>query len=104
EREIERQIAIYEEGGEVVQETLHFDPARENAPPLRSKEEAQDYRYFPEPDLVPIEALREWLLDELRATLPESPAARLERVLFAGVDLRDAEALNAEPARVGRLE
>src|SRR5438094_6793135 len=54
EREIERQIAIYEEGGEVVQETLHFDPARENAPPLRSKEEAQDYRYFPEPDLVPI--------------------------------------------------
>src|SRR5207249_1919972 len=78
EREIERQIAIYEGGGEVVQETLHFDPARENAPPLRSKEEAQDYRYFPEPDLVPIEPLREWSPDELRATLPESPAARLD--------------------------
>ena len=104
EREIERQIAIYEEGGEVVQETLHFDPARENAPPLRSKEEAQDYRYFPEPDLVPIEPLREWSLDELRATLPESPAARLEGVLAAGLELRDAEALNTEPARVGLFE
>ena len=104
EREIERQIGVYEAGGEVVQETLHFDPARENAPPLRSKEEAQDYRYFPEPDLVPIEPLREWSLDELRTTLPESPAARLERVLSAGLDLRDAEALNAEPARVGLFE
>ena len=104
EREIERQIGIYEEGGEVVQETLHFDPARENAPPLRSKEEAQDYRYFPEPDLVPIEPLREWSLDGLRADLPESPAARLERVLAAGLDLRDAEALNSEPARVDLYE
>jgi aspartyl-tRNA(Asn)/glutamyl-tRNA(Gln) amidotransferase subunit B len=104
QREIKRQIAIYEAGGEVVQETLHFDPARENAPPLRSKEEAQDYRYFPEPDLVPIEPLREWSLDELRADLPESPAARLERVLAAGLDLRDAEALNAESARVGLFE
>ncbi len=104
EREIERQIGVYEAGGTVEQETLHFDPARENAPPLRSKEEAQDYRYFPEPDLVPIESLREWSLDELRSTLPESPAARLERVLSAGLDLRDAEALNTEPARVGLFE
>jgi len=104
EREIERQIGVYEAGGEVEQETLHFDPARENAPPLRSKEEAQDYRYFPEPDLVPIEPLREWSLDELRAELPESPAVRLERVLAAGVDLRDAEALNLERGRVGLFE
>jgi aspartyl-tRNA(Asn)/glutamyl-tRNA(Gln) amidotransferase subunit B len=58
EREIERQIATYESGGQVEQETLHFDPNREDAPPLRSKEEAEDYRYFPEPDLVPIEPLR----------------------------------------------
>src|SRR5207237_7100637 len=76
----------------------------EDATPLRSKEEAQDYRYFPEPDLLPVEPLREWSLDELRATLPESPAARLERVLAAGVDLRDAEALNAEPERVSLFE
>jgi aspartyl-tRNA(Asn)/glutamyl-tRNA(Gln) amidotransferase subunit B len=104
EREIQRQVEIYEAGGEVEQETLHFDPGRENAPPLRSKEEAQDYRYFPEPDLVPLEPLREWSLGELRAGLPESPAARLRRVLAAGVELRDAEALNADPARVALFE
>ena len=59
EREIQRQIEIYESGGEVEQETMHFDPGNESAPPLRSKEEAQDYRYFPEPDLVPLEPPRE---------------------------------------------
>jgi aspartyl-tRNA(Asn)/glutamyl-tRNA(Gln) amidotransferase subunit B len=104
EREIERQAALYESGGQVEQETLHFDPNREDAPPLRSKEEAQDYRYFPEPDLVPVEPLLEWSLDELRATLPELPAARLERLLAVGLELRDAEALNTEPARVSLFE
>jgi len=104
EREIDRQIATYESGGQVEQETLHFDPNREDAPPLRSKEEAEDYRYFPEPDLVPIEPLREWSLEELRGELPESPSARLERVLATGLDLRDAEALNLEPARVTLFE
>ena len=59
EREIQRQIEIYESGGEVEQETMHFDPGNESAPPLRSKEEAQDYRYLPEPDLVPLEPPRE---------------------------------------------
>src|SRR5205823_4268210 len=58
-REVQRQIEIYEAGGEVEQETLHFDPAHESAPPLRWKEEAQDYRYLPEPDLVPIEPAAE---------------------------------------------
>jgi len=104
EREIERQVALYESGGKVEQETLHFDPNREDAPPLRSKEEAQDYRYFPEPDLVPVEPLLEWSLDELKATLPELPAARLERLLAAGLELRDAEALNTEHARVSLFE
>jgi len=104
EREIERQVALYESGGQVEQETLHFDPNREDAPPLRSKEEAQDYRYFPEPDLVPVEPLLEWSLAELKATLPELPAARLERLLAAGLELRDAEALNTEPARVSLFE
>jgi len=104
EREIDRQIATYESGGQVEQETLHFDPNREDAPPLRSKEEAEDYRYFPEPDLVPIEPLREWSLEELRGELPESPSSRLERVLATGLDLRDAEALNLEPARVTLFE
>jgi aspartyl-tRNA(Asn)/glutamyl-tRNA(Gln) amidotransferase subunit B len=79
QREVDRQIAIYEAGGEVEQETLHFDPGAESAPPLRSKEEAQDYRYFPEPDLVPIEPPSE-LVEKVRAELPESPATRIRRI------------------------
>jgi aspartyl-tRNA(Asn)/glutamyl-tRNA(Gln) amidotransferase subunit B len=58
---------------------MHFDPGNESAPPLRSKEEAQDYRYLPEPDLVPLEPPRD-LVDELRAQLPELPGARIERM------------------------
>ena len=79
DREIRRQVEIYESGGEVEQETLHFDPGNEAAPPLRSKEEAQDYRYFPEPDLVPLEPERE-LVERLRADLPELPTARIRRL------------------------
>jgi aspartyl-tRNA(Asn)/glutamyl-tRNA(Gln) amidotransferase subunit B len=79
QREVERQIGVYESGGEVEQETLHFDPGAESAPPLRSKEEAQDYRYFPEPDLVPLEPSRE-LVDRVRAELPELPGERIRRV------------------------
>jgi aspartyl-tRNA(Asn)/glutamyl-tRNA(Gln) amidotransferase subunit B len=76
EREVRRQIEIYETGGEVEQETLHFDPGNEAAPPLRSKEEAQDYRYFPEPDLVPLEPERD-LVELLRAELGELPSKRI---------------------------
>jgi aspartyl-tRNA(Asn)/glutamyl-tRNA(Gln) amidotransferase subunit B len=79
EREIERQIRIYESGGEVEQETLHFDPSHESAPPLRSKEEAEDYRYFPDPDLVPVEPPRE-LVERLRGQVPELPGARIVRL------------------------
>jgi len=76
ERELQRQIQIYESGGEVEQETMHFDPGNESAPPLRSKEEAQDYRYLPEPDLVPLEPPRD-LVERLRGELPELPSLRL---------------------------
>jgi aspartyl-tRNA(Asn)/glutamyl-tRNA(Gln) amidotransferase subunit B len=79
QREVERQIAVYEAGGEVVQETLHFDPGAEAAPPLRSKEEAQDYRYFPEPDLVPLEPPL-GLVNSIRAELPELPGQRIRRL------------------------
>jgi aspartyl-tRNA(Asn)/glutamyl-tRNA(Gln) amidotransferase subunit B len=79
EREIARQIAIYEAGGQVEQETLHFDPLNESSPPLRSKEEAHDYRYFPDPDLVPVEPPRE-LVERLRLDLPELPGRRLRRI------------------------
>jgi aspartyl-tRNA(Asn)/glutamyl-tRNA(Gln) amidotransferase subunit B len=78
-REVERQIALYEAGGTVEQETLHFDPAHEDSPPLRSKEEAQDYRYFPEPDLVPVHPPAE-LVERLRAEIGELPSARIGRI------------------------
>src|SRR5471030_816035 len=79
EKEIARQIAIYEAGGTVDQETLHFDPADEASPPLRSKEEAEEYRYFPEPDLVPVQPPKE-LVDRLRAETFELPSARIKRI------------------------
>jgi aspartyl-tRNA(Asn)/glutamyl-tRNA(Gln) amidotransferase subunit B len=91
EREIRRQVEIYESGGQVVQETLHFDPGNESAPPLRSKEEAQDYRYFPEPDLVPLEPSRE-LVERMHGELPELPSARIRR-LEAEVGFSLAEGL-----------
>jgi aspartyl-tRNA(Asn)/glutamyl-tRNA(Gln) amidotransferase subunit B len=79
EREIARQSRVYEEGGTVEQETLHFDPAHEESPPLRSKEEAQDYRYFPEPDLVPVHPPAE-LVEKLRGEVGELPGARIRRL------------------------
>jgi aspartyl-tRNA(Asn)/glutamyl-tRNA(Gln) amidotransferase subunit B len=79
EREIARQVRIYEGGGVVEQETLHFDPAHEESPPMRSKEEAQDYRYFPEPDLVPVQPPAD-LVDKLRGEIGELPGARIARI------------------------
>jgi aspartyl-tRNA(Asn)/glutamyl-tRNA(Gln) amidotransferase subunit B len=76
--EVARQIALLEAGELVVQETLHFDPASGRLSPLRSKEEAHDYRYFPEPDLVPLVPTEE-MLERARGALPELPAARIER-------------------------
>jgi len=90
--EIERQIALLEAGEPVVQETLHFDPASGRLSSLRSKEEAHDYRYFPEPDLVPLVPTPE-MLDAARAALPELPAEREARY-------RDAFGLAGDPARL----
>ncbi len=77
--EIERQAAVLDGGGRVVQETRHFQEESGTTTSGRSKEEAQDYRYFPEPDLVPVAPSREWV-EELRATLPELPSARRARL------------------------
>jgi aspartyl-tRNA(Asn)/glutamyl-tRNA(Gln) amidotransferase subunit B len=79
EAEIERQIGDLEFGQQIVQSTVHFDPATGTVSTLRSKEEAHDYRYFPEPDLTPIE-LDEAYVERVRAALPELPAARKERL------------------------
>jgi aspartyl-tRNA(Asn)/glutamyl-tRNA(Gln) amidotransferase subunit B len=77
--EIARQEGVLRGGGQVVQETLHFDPASERITSLRSKEEAHDYRYFPEPDLVPV-AISSEMLEAARVQLPELPAARARRL------------------------
>ena len=80
ESEIPRQIDVLEAGGRIEQETLHFDPGTGTTSPLRSKEEAHDYRYFPEPDLVPLVMDPAWVA-EVRAALPELPAARVARFM-----------------------
>ncbi len=76
--EVERQVGLLRAGEQVVQETLHFDPRSGLLTALRSKEEAHDYRYFPEPDLVPLVATPE-MVEAARAALPELPAARAQR-------------------------
>jgi aspartyl-tRNA(Asn)/glutamyl-tRNA(Gln) amidotransferase subunit B len=76
--EIARQKAVIAAGGKVEQETLHYDPTTDRITSLRSKEEAHDYRYFPEPDLIPI-AITPAMLEAARAAMPELPAARAER-------------------------
>ena len=92
--EIERQIALLEAGERIVQETLHFDPVSGRLSTLRSKEEAHDYRYFPEPDLVPL-VPTEAMLEAARAALPELPAERAERY--------DRDWLPEDTARLLRL-
>src|SRR6185369_3894827 len=72
EHEARRQVDLIEEGGTVVQETRLFDPDRGETRALRSKEDAHDYRYFPDPDLLPLELSDEFLAD-CRASLPELP-------------------------------
>src|ERR671911_1413935 len=104
--EISRQAALLRGGGRIRQETRHWHEDSGVTTSGRSKETAEDYRYFPEPDLVPIAPSREWV-EELRATLPEPPAARLHRITaewgFTDLELRDvinAGALNAIEATV----
>jgi aspartyl-tRNA(Asn)/glutamyl-tRNA(Gln) amidotransferase subunit B len=90
--EIARQQEILEGAGRVIQETLHFDPASGSITSLRSKEEAHDYRYFPEPDLLPV-AIDEGMVAAARADMSELPADRAERLQ------RDRE-LSADSAQV----
>ncbi len=90
--EIARQETLLRAGEVVVQETLHFDPATERITSLRSKEEAHDYRYFPEPDLVPV-ATSEEMLAAARDAMPELPAAREQRLQALGVSAANARQL-----------
>ncbi|MDO5722940.1 MAG: Asp-tRNA(Asn)/Glu-tRNA(Gln) amidotransferase subunit GatB [Flaviflexus sp.] len=92
EYEMRRQAAILKSGGTITQETRHFHEEDGTTSSGREKSDAEDYRYFPEPDLVPLSPSREWV-EELRASLPEMPAARRKRLQgewgFADLEMRD---------------
>jgi aspartyl-tRNA(Asn)/glutamyl-tRNA(Gln) amidotransferase subunit B len=96
EIEAERQIELIEGGGSVLQETRLYDPDREETRPMRSKEEANDYRYFPDPDLLPI-VVDERLIDGVRLSLPELPDAKRERFMSVyALPAYDAGVLTAD--------
>jgi aspartyl-tRNA(Asn)/glutamyl-tRNA(Gln) amidotransferase subunit B len=99
--EIERQIDVLESGGQVVQETRLYDPDRGETRSMRSKEEANDYRYFPDPDLLPV-LLDEAYVASVRASLPALPDELMTRFVTAGVKAEDAAILTEDP-EVARL-
>ena len=95
EHEAKRQVAVLEEGGTVAQETRLYDPDKNVTRSLRSKEDAHDYRYFPDPDLLPLE-LDEAFLEECRNSLPELPDAKRKRFEGLGITPYNASVLTAE--------
>jgi aspartyl-tRNA(Asn)/glutamyl-tRNA(Gln) amidotransferase subunit B len=102
--EIARQVALIESGGRVMQETRLFDPDLGETAGMRSKEEAHDYRYFPEPDLVPLRIGPEWLAS-LQSTMPELPARKRARFLEEyGLSDYDADVLTASRATAEYFE
>jgi aspartyl-tRNA(Asn)/glutamyl-tRNA(Gln) amidotransferase subunit B len=94
--EARRQIGILEAGGEIVQETRLYDPDKNETRSMRSKEEAHDYRYFPDPDLLPLEIEQDWV-DGIAASLPELPDEKKARFIADyGVTEYDASVLTAD--------
>jgi aspartyl-tRNA(Asn)/glutamyl-tRNA(Gln) amidotransferase subunit B len=102
--EARRQIAILEDGGAVVQETRLYDPDKNETRSMRSKEEAHDYRYFPDPDLLPLEIEQAWV-DDIAASLPELPDAKKSRFIADfGLSDYDASVLTAEVSNAAYFE
>jgi len=94
--EIERQIELIDDGGKVIQETRLFDAEKGTTRSMRGKEEAHDYRYFPDPDLLPLQVGSDWV-ETVRADLPELPEAKIARYISTfGLPAYDAEVLSAE--------
>jgi aspartyl-tRNA(Asn)/glutamyl-tRNA(Gln) amidotransferase subunit B len=94
EFEARRQIAVLEDGGRVEQETRLYDPERDETRAMRSKEEAHDYRYFPDPDLLPL-VVSEEDIERVRASIPELPAARRQAFTALGVPAAQADLLTS---------
>ena len=92
EFEVRRQIEVLEDGGRIVQETRLYDPDRDETRSMRSKEDAMDYRYFPDPDLLPLEVSQQWL-EEIRAQMPVLPQARQSAFRLRGLSEYDALSL-----------
>ncbi len=104
DHEVRRQIELIEDGGKVVQETRLYDPDRDETRSMRSKEDAMDYRYFPDPDLLPLEISPAWI-DRVKAQMPELPAAMRERfVREYGLSDYDAQTLTAHKALAAYFE
>jgi aspartyl-tRNA(Asn)/glutamyl-tRNA(Gln) amidotransferase subunit B len=104
EYEIERQIGVLETGGKIVQETRLWNVAAGRTESMRSKEFAHDYRYFPEPDLLPVHVTNAWR-EEIRASLPELPFAKRARFVSAfGITVYDAEVLTDTQALASYFE
>ena len=102
--EASRQIELIESGGTVVQQTRLYDPDRDETRSMRSKEDAMDYRYFPDPDLLPLEISSEWI-ERVRGELPELPAAMRERLVATyGLSPYDAGLLTADRASADYFE
>jgi aspartyl-tRNA(Asn)/glutamyl-tRNA(Gln) amidotransferase subunit B len=102
--EARRQIGILESGGEIVQETRLYDPDKGETRSMRSKEEAHDYRYFPDPDLLPLEIEQDWV-DAIKAALPELPDEKKARFIKEyGVTEYDASVLTADRDLAGYFE
>ena len=95
--EVRRQIELIEDGGKVIQQTRLYDPNKDETRAMRSKEEANDYRYFPDPDLLPV-VLEDSFLNDIRATLPELPQQKRERFQEQfGLSVYDASVLASRP-------
>jgi len=94
EYEIRRQVELIEDGGKVVQETRLFDPDRGETRSMRSKEDAHDYRYFPDPDLLPVEVSKAWI-DQVGSTMGELPAAKRAKFEGYGLSMEIATTLTA---------
>jgi aspartyl-tRNA(Asn)/glutamyl-tRNA(Gln) amidotransferase subunit B len=88
--EVRRQIEVLEDGGKIIQETRLYDPDKDETRSMRTKEEAHDYRYFPDPDLLPLVVTQEWI-DQIRKTMPESPQAQRSKIVELGFSAQQAD-------------
>jgi len=94
EFEVKRQIEILEDGGKIVQETRLYDPDKDETRSMRTKENAQDYRYFPDPDLLPLEVSDKWI-EEIKAKLPELPEEKRRKFIDLGISPAQADLLTS---------